>query len=279
VAPFALDEPMDGGAVGVVEQVGPDVDGLAVGDTVLHGLGWREWAVLPARRTQQVDVTLAPPQAYLGALGMPGLTAYAGLLDVARMQPGEVVFVSAAAGAVGSLVCQIARLKGASQVIGSAGGPAKSQWLLDDLGVTHALDYKAAPIREQLREAAPEGIDVYFDNVGGDHLEAAIGALRLHGRAALCGAVSAYNATELPPGPRNLVRLVQNRLTLRGFLVGDHADARPPFLADMAEWLREGKITWRETVTEGIESAPEAFRSLLSGGNTGKMLVRLEPDG
>ncbi len=278
VAPFELGRPMDGAAVGVVEEVGPDVDGLAVGDTVLHGLGWRERAVLPAARVQPVDTELAPPQAYLGVLGMVGLTAYAGLLDVAQMRDGETVFVSAAAGAVGSLVGQFARLKGAAVVIGSAGGPDKTRWLLDEAGFTHALDYKAAPIRQALREAAPDGIDVYFDNVGGDHLEAAIGSLRLHGRAAICGAISAYNATEPPPGPRNLARLVQNRLTLRGFLVGDHADARSRFLADVGGWLRDGKLALRETVSEGIASAPEAFRALMTGGNTGKMLVRLDPD-
>ncbi len=278
VAPFALGQPMDGGAVGVVEAVGPDVDTLAVGDTVLHGLGWRERAVLPADRAQRVDADAAPPQAYLGVLGMTGLTAYAGLLDVAAMREGDVVFVSAAAGAVGSMVGQIARLKGAAQVIGSAGGPDKTSWLVEEAGFTHAIDYKAAPIRGQLREVAPDGIDVYFDNVGGDHLEAAIGSLRLHGRAALCGAISAYNATEPPPGPRNLARLVQNRLTLRGFLVGDHADLRASFLADVTGWLRDGRIAWRETVTDGIGSAPDAFRALLSGGNTGKMLVRLDPD-
>ena len=275
VAPFALNEPMDGGAVGVVEQVGDGVTTVAVGDAVLHGLGWREVAVLPADRVQKVDTDLAPAQSYLGVMGMPGLTAYAGLLEVAAMQPGETVFVSAAAGAVGSLVGQIARLKGAKQVIASAGGPEKTRWLVDELGFSNALDYKAAPIRQQLREAAPDGIDVYFDNVGGDHLEAAIGSLRLHGRAALCGAISAYNATEPPPGPRNLARLVQNRLTLRGFLVGDHGHLRPQFLADMSGWLRDGDVVWRETVADGIESTPEAFRSLLTGGNTGKMLVRL----
>lgn len=275
VAPFALGQAMDGGAIGVVEQVGADVDAPAVGDTVLHGLGWREWAVLPANRAQQVDVAAAPAQAYLGVLGMVGLTAYAGLLDVAQMREGETVFVSAAAGAVGSLVGQFARLKGAAVVIGSAGGPEKTRWLVEQAGFTLALDYRASPIRQQLHQAAPDGIDVYFDNVGGDHLEAAIGALRLHGRAALCGAISAYNATEPPPGPRNLARLVQNRLTLRGFLVGDHADARPRFLADVGGWLREGRLVLRETVSEGIESAPDAFRALMTGGNTGKMLVRL----
>ena len=199
-----------------------------------------------------MDVDLAPPQAYLGVLGMPGLTAYAGLLDVAAMQRGRRRLRvgrgrrGGLAGrpdrpAQGRLAGDRQRRRPGQDASGCSTSSAS----------THALDYKAAPIRQQLREAAPDGIDVYFDNVGGDHLEAAIGSLRLHGRAALCGAMSAYNATEPPPGPRNLARLVQNRLTLRGFLVGDHADARPRFLADMAGWLREGKITWRETVSRG----------------------------
>jgi NADPH-dependent curcumin reductase CurA len=278
VPPFALNQPMDGGAVGVVEAVGDDVTSLEVGDTVLHGLGWRERALLPADRAQKVDPDVATPQSYLGVLGMPGMTAYAGLLDVAAMKEGDVVFVSAAAGAVGSLVGQIARLKGASSVIGSAGGSEKTQWLIDELGYTHAIDYKAAPVAEQLRALAPDGIDVYFDNVGGDHLEAAIGSLNVGGRAALCGAISAYNATEAPVGPRNMARLVQNRLMLKGFIVGDHAHIREQFVADVSGWLREGRLAWRETVAEGISSTPEAFGSLLTGGNTGKMLVRLDPD-
>jgi NADPH-dependent curcumin reductase CurA len=278
VPPFALNQPMDGGAVGVVEAVGDDVTSLEVGDTVLHGLGWRERALLPADRAQKVDPDVATPQSYLGVLGMPGMTAYAGLLDVAAMKEGDVVFVSAAAGAVGSLVGQIARLKGASSVIGSAGGSEKTQWLIDELGYTHAIDYKAAPVAEQLRALAPDGIDVYFDNVGGDHLEAAIGSLNVGGRAALCGAISAYNATEAPVGPRNMARLVQNRLMLKGFIVVDHAHIREQFVADVSGWLREGRLAWRETVAEGISSTPEAFGSLLTGGNTGKMLVRLDPD-
>jgi NADPH-dependent curcumin reductase CurA len=281
VAPFALDAPMDGGAVGVVERAGSDVHGLAVGDTVLHGLGWRERAVLPAARTQKVDVSTAPAQSYLGVMGMPGLTAYAGLLEVAAMQPGETVFVSGAAGAVGSLVGQIARLKGARAVIGSAGGPSKTTWLVDEVGFDAAIDYKAvrdegSSLRKALREKAPDGIDVYFDNVGGEHLEAAIGCLRRHGRAAICGMISQYNATAPAPGPRNLALLIQNRLTLRGFLVGDHADVRPRFAADMSGWLRENRIVHRETVVDGIANAVTAFRDLLSGGNTGKMLVHLD---
>ncbi|HET8614337.1 MAG TPA: NADP-dependent oxidoreductase [Actinomycetales bacterium] len=281
VAPFALDAPMDGGAVGVVEEVGADVRSLAPGDTVLHGHGWRERVVLEAQRVQKVDTAVAPAQAYLGVMGMPGLTAYVGLLEIARMQPGEIVFVSAAAGAVGSLVGQIARLKGAAAVIGSAGGAEKCAWLVDGLGFDAAIDYKAVreqggSLRTALRGRAPDGIDVYFDNVGGEHLEAAIGCLRRHGRAAICGMISQYNATTPTPGPRNLALLVQNRLTLQGFLVGDHADVRPEFVIDMREWLRADRIVWRETVVDGIENAVTAFQRLLSGGNTGKMLVRLE---
>jgi NADPH-dependent curcumin reductase CurA len=278
--PFRLDAPMDGGAVGVVEQVGSGVHDLAVGDTVLHGHGWRQRAVLAAGRVQKVDANAAPAQSYLGVMGMPGLTAYVGLLEIARMQPGEVVFVSAAAGAVGSLVGQIARLKGASGVIGSAGGAAKTAWLVDELGFDAAIDYKAVgehggSLRRALREKAPDGVDVYFDNVGGEHLEAAIGCLRLHGRVAVCGMISQYNATFPAPGPRNLGLLIQNRLTLRGFLVGDHTDVRPQFVSDMATWLREERIVWRETVVDGLDNAVTAFRELLAGANTGKMLVRL----
>jgi len=206
---------------------------------------------------------------------MPGLTAYTGLLRIAELAPGDTVFVSAAAGAVGSLVGQIARLKGAARVVGSAGGPEKVQWLLDDAGFNTAVDYKATPIRQGLAEAAPEGIDVYFDNVGGDHLEAAIGALRPSGRAAICGMISVYNDTEAAPGPRNMPMIIGKRLTLRGFIVSDHNDLRPQFEAEVGQWLAEGKIAWRETVVDGIDNAVNGFRSLLNGGNTGKMLIRL----
>ncbi|MCE1178505.1 MAG: NADP-dependent oxidoreductase [Micrococcales bacterium] len=281
VPPFELDEPMTGEAVGVVEEVrGDAIDEtgapIALGDTVIHGLGWRTDAVVHSRYARIVDTEAAPAQAYLGVLGMPGRTAYAGLVRVAEFTEGDVVFVSAAAGAVGSLVGQLARLKGASRVIGSAGGPEKCQWLLDEAGFDAAVDYKAEPIRKGLRAAAPDGIDVYFDNVGGDHLEAAITAMRQHGRAAICGMIAHYNATEAPPGPRNLALVIGKRLTLRGFIVSDHEDLRPQFEAEVGQWLREGKIVWRETTVSGIEQAVQGFRDLLSGGNTGKMLVRLD---
>ena len=178
-------------------------------------------------------------------------------------------------GAVGSLVGQLARLKGASLVVGSAGGPDKTAWLLDDAGFNAAIDYKATPIRKGLAQAAPEGIDIYFDNVGGDHLEAAITALRPGGRAAICGMISLYNATDPAPGPRNMAMIIGKRLTLSGFLVFDHADLRPQFEAEVGRWLTEGKIVWRETVVDGIDNAVNGFRGLMAGANTGKMLIRL----
>ncbi|MEV4482285.1 NADP-dependent oxidoreductase [Micromonospora coxensis] len=272
VPPFALDAPLDGGAVG--EVVASEADGIKPGDTVLHGLGWREYALLDAKAARRVDPSLAPVSAYLGVLGMTGLTAYAGLLDVAGMKPGETVFVSGAAGAVGSMVGQIAKLKGAARVVGSAGSAAKVE-RLRALGFDAAFDYHDGPVYQQLKAAAPDGVDVYFDNVGGEHLEAAIGAMKLHGRAAICGMIAQYNATEPPAAPRNLALLIGKRLTLRGFLVGDHGHLREQFVTDVAGWLRDGSISYDETVVDGIENAPEAFLGVLRGDNLGKMLVRL----
>ncbi|MEU1685150.1 NADP-dependent oxidoreductase [Micromonospora sp. NPDC005707] len=272
VPPFRLDAPLDGGAVG--EVVASEAEGFAPGDVVLHGLGWREYALVDAKGARKVDPGLAPVTAYLGVLGMTGLTAYAGLLDVAAMKPGETVFVSGAAGAVGSMVGQIAKLRGAGRVVGSAGSPAKVE-RLRALGFDAAFDYHDGPVRDQLRAAAPDGVDVYFDNVGGEHLEAAIGAMNLHGRAAICGMIAQYNATEPPAAPRNLALLIGKRLTLRGFLVGDHGHLREQFVQEMAGWLRDGRISYDETVVDGIERAPEAFLGLLRGENLGKMLVRV----
>ncbi|MFI6443673.1 NADP-dependent oxidoreductase [Kitasatospora sp. NPDC050543] len=274
VPPFALGKAMDGGAVGYV--VASQADGFEVGDAVLHGLGWREYATLDAEHAVKVDAAAAPLSYYLGVLGMPGLTAYAGLLEVAGLKKGDAVFVSGAAGAVGSLVGQIARLKGASRVIGSAGSAEKVAKLVDDYGFDAAFNYKDGPVREQLAEAAPEGIDVYFDNVGGDHLEAAIGALKVHGRATLCGAIAQYNDTTAPAGPRNLALAIGKRLRLQGMLVGDHAALQPQFTAEVAGWLRDGSLHYDETVVDGIERTGEAFIELLRGGNTGKMVVRLD---
>ncbi|MET7834959.1 NADP-dependent oxidoreductase [Micromonospora sediminicola] len=272
VPPFALDAPLDGGAIG--EVVAGEAEGVKPGDVVLHGFGWREYALVDARAVRKVDPGLAPVSAYLSVLGMTGLTAYAGLLDVAAMKPGETVFVSGAAGAVGSMVGQIAKLRGAGRVIGSAGSAAKVE-RLTALGFDAAFDYHDGPVYEQLKAAAPDGVDVYFDNVGGDHLEAAIGVMNLHGRAAICGMIAQYNATEPPAAPRNLALVIGKRLTLRGFLVGDHGHLREQFVQEMAGWLRDGRLSYDETVVDGIEQAPEAFLGLLRGENLGKMLVRL----
>ncbi|MFK3982149.1 NADP-dependent oxidoreductase [Micromonospora sp. NPDC050397] len=270
--PYALGEVLDGGAIG--EVVSSETDAFRPGDLVRHGKGWREYAVLDERAAQRVDQTVAPVSAYLGPLSGIGLTAYVGLLDVAALRPGEAVFVSAAAGAVGSLTGQIAKLKGAARVVGSAGSDEKVARLLD-LGFDAAFNYRAQPVRRSLKEAAPEGIDVYFDNVGADHLEAAIACMRLNGRVAICGMISQYNATEPVPGPRNLSLAVSKRLTLRGFLLYDHLGRREQFVGEMSEWLRSGQIRYHETVVDGLENAPAAFLGLLRGENFGKMLVRL----
>jgi hypothetical protein len=272
VPPFRLGEPLSGGAVG--EVVASRAPGLAAGDAVLHDLGWREYARLPAAGARKVDTSAAPPSAYLGVLGMPGFTAYVGLLDVAALRDGDVVFVSAAAGAVGSLAGQIAKLRGHT-VIGSAGSPEKVAHVRDELGFDAAFDYHYAPVFGQLRRAAPDGIDVYFDNVGGDHLEAAIGALRRGGRVALCGAISNYN-TPAATGIRNLGLAIGKRLQLRGFIVSDHADRRPAFEQEVGAWVREGRVKFRETIVDGgVDAAPQAFIDLLRGANVGKMVVRL----
>ncbi|MFG3116589.1 NADP-dependent oxidoreductase [Streptomyces sp. NPDC048197] len=273
VPPFQLDEPMDGGAVG--EVIASRDDSLAVGDHVLHGLGWREYAVVDAKRTAKVDPSLAPLTAYLGVLGMPGLTAYAGLLEVASFKEGDAVFVSGAAGAVGSEVGQIAKLKGASRVIGSAGSDEKVKLLVEEYGFDAAFNYKNGNVTQQLKEAAPEGIDVYFDNVGGDHLEAAISALNVHGRAAICGMISMYNATEPSPAPRNLAMVIGKRLRLQGLLVSDHSALQPQFVEEVSAWIRSGELKYSETKVAGIERGVDAFLGLLRGENTGKMIVSL----
>ncbi|MEU5362598.1 NADP-dependent oxidoreductase [Streptomyces sp. NPDC005925] len=273
VAPFELGKVMQGGAVG--EVVASNAEGIAVGDHVLHFSGWREYAAVDAKNAVKVDPGAAPLSAYLGVLGMTGLTAYAGLLRTAAFSEGDSVFVSGAAGAVGSQVGQIARLKGASRVVGSAGSDEKVKLLVEEYGFDAAFNYKAGPVHEQLKEAAPDGIDVYFDNVGGDHLEAAISRLNRGGRIAVCGMISVYNDTEPAPGPRNLARLIQTRGRIEGFLVGDHYDLQPQFVAEVGPWIASGALKYRETVVEGIENNLEAFLGVLRGDNTGKMIVKL----
>jgi hypothetical protein len=271
--PYRLGKAMDGGAVG--EVVTSTVEGFAPGDFVVHYAGWREYAVTGADHVVKVDPQAAPLGAYLGVLGMPGLTAYAGLVDVAKMSEGDTVFVSGAAGAVGSLVGQIAKLRGAARVIGSAGSADKVRYLTEELGFDAAFNYKDGPVREQLRAAAPDGIDVYFDNVGGEHLEAALGEAKLHARIAVCGMISLYNATEPPAAPRNLAQLIKKRLTVQGFLVMDYAHLNEQFQREVGGWLREGKISYRETTVDGLRNAPQAFLDMMRGANTGKMLVTI----
>lgn len=270
---YRLGEPMWGGGVG--EVVVSRAEGIAVGDTVLHGLGWREHAVVPGAEARVVDTTGVGDSAYLGVLGMTGLTAWVGLHAIADLQDGETVFVSGAAGAVGHLVGQLVKLRGGT-VIGSAGTPEKVRWLTDELGFDAAFNYRDAPVAEQLALAAPAGVDVYFDNVGGEHLEAAVGALRPFGRAAVCGMISRYNDTAAQPGPVNLPLIVAKRLRIQGFLVFDHANRNQEFLAEVLPALADGRITTRETVVQGLEQMGEAFLGLLRGDNTGKMVVRLD---
>lgn len=274
VPPFELGKALQGGAVG--EVVASNDPNFKPGDLVSSMFGWREaFTAAPASAMmQKIDTHGLPPQAFLGVAGMPGLTAYVGLLKIALMKEGETVFVSAAAGAVGQIVCQIAKLKGGT-VIGSAGGPEKCAYL-KSIGVDHVIDYKATrDLTAALAQAAPNGIDVYFDNVGGDHLEAALNAARPFARFALCGAISMYNETAPTPGPNNLMMAVGKNLRLEGFIVSFHFDMMPQFVQDMAGWIKDGKVTWRETVDEGIENAPGAFIKLFTGENMGKMLVKL----
>ncbi|WP_374929222.1 NADP-dependent oxidoreductase [Kytococcus sedentarius] len=272
VPPFQIDEPLDGGAVG--EVVDSRADDLPVGTMVTHQLGWREHAVVDADQALPVDTADVGDSAYLGVLGMPGLTAYTGLFHIGQFTEGDTVFVSGAAGAVGSLVGQMAKLAGAGRVIGSAGSPEKLE-RLHELGFDAGINYKDGNLAEQLREAAPDGIDLYFDNVGGDHLEAAIGALNTHGRVTLCGAISQYNATEPPPGPRNMFQAIGKCLTLRGFVMTEYAHLRAEFLQRVQPWLAHGQLDWDVTERTGLENAPAAFGELFTGGNTGKMVVRL----
>jgi NADPH-dependent curcumin reductase CurA len=284
IAPYEVGKVLEGGAVG--EVVRSDVEGFAVGDIVSHLKGWRDYAVIYPERVVpdaalqpeqivQVDPDIAPISAYLGVLGLPGLTAYAGLLRCGEFAPGDTVFVSAAAGAVGQIAGQLAKLKGAKRVVGSAGSADKVRRLTGEFGFDAAFNYRDGSVTEQLAQAAPEGIDLYFDNVGGDHLEAALNNLNVHGRIAVCGMISGYNATEASSAPRNLGQIVARRATIRGLLVSDHEDLLPQFVADVAPLIGSGQLRYTETVIEGLTNAPGAFLGLMRGENTGKMLVKI----
>ncbi len=270
VPPFALGEPLQGGAVGtVVESRSPDFN---PGDKVQHMLGWREEAVAPAAAFNRLPTLGVPDQQWLGNLGLTGGTAYFGLLRVAEAKEGDTVFVSAAAGAVGSAVVQIAKARGMT-VIGSAGGEEKCAFVRS-LGADTVIDYKAGSITRSLMAAAPDGIDVYFDNVGGDHLDAAFAAARQNARFAICGMIEGYNKAE-PAAFRYIMRVIAARIRMQGFIWTDYLGEIADFYRDMGAWVASGAVKSQETVHDGIEATPQAFLDLFSGGNTGKMLVKL----
>lgn len=271
--PFALGAALEGSAVG--EVIASRDAAVAVGATVTHFLGWREYAVADGSAVTVVDVSAAAAEDYLGALGATGLTAYAALTRTAPVREGDTVFVSAAAGAVGSVAGQLARRLGAARVIGSAGGPDKTRKLLDVFGFDAALDRHQGDLAGQLAQAAPGGIDVCLDLVGGEHLRAALGAVRRGGRIALVGAIGDYGATGPVAGPDNLFRAAALEVTLRGLLVTHHLDLFPQWRERAARWLAEGGLRTEKTVVEGIEQAPAALLGVFAGANTGKMLVRL----
>ena len=274
VPPFALDAPLEGGAIG--EVVESDAEGFEPGDRVLHMAGWRDEAVVDAKGLLKLPDVGVDPQLFLGILGVTGSTAYFGLLDAASAKEGDTVFVSAAAGAVGSAVVQIAKAKGMT-VIGSAGGADKCA-LVRSLGADAVVDYRAGPVLKglvrALKEVGKDGIDVYFDNVGGGHLDAAFALANRDSRFAICGMIEAYNKAE-PTQLRFIMRIIAMRIRLKGFIVFDYQPRMQEFLAEMVPWVKSGKVKSEETVVEGLETTPEAFLGLFSGQNRGKMLVKL----
>jgi len=266
-----LGEVMIGGTVGeVVESKHPK---FAKGDQVLGMLGWQQYGLSDGKGLNKVDASRVPPSAYLGVLGMPGVTAWVGLLDICQPKPGETVVVSAASGAVGSVVGQIAKIKGC-RAVGIAGGRQKCDYVVKELGFDACVDYKAGMLNDDLKVAVPDGIDCYFENVGGEILDAALRRMNAFSRIAVCGLISQYNATE-PYGVKTVQSILTNRIKVQGFIVSDRMELWPKALADLAGWVAAGRIKYRETVTEGLENAPRAFIGLLKGENFGKQLVRL----
>ena len=273
VPPFALGKAMEGGCVGQVTE--SQNDDFPKGTWVLGNSGWRDLWISNGEGVVAIDPDQAPASAYLGVLGLTGMTAYVGLTEIASMKDGDTVFVSAASGAVGSIVAQIAKLHGC-KVVGSAGSAEKIAWLKEKAGIDAAFNYhEVDDVSAKLKELCPDGIDVYFDNVGGDHLQGAIDNMSNGGRIASCGMISGYNDAEPKPGPNNLFKIIGKRIMMRGFIVRDHMDLQDEFLAEMIPWIKEGKIHWEETITEGLENAPEAFIGLFEGDKLGKALVKV----
>ena len=273
IEPFVIDEPLEGAAVG--EVIESRDTRLAVGDNVRHMAGWRDIAQLPGDRVESLPGIQVPEQAYLGVLGMPGMTAWTGLNQIAKMQEGDNVLISAAGGAVGSLAVQLAKAKGGT-VVGIAGAPEKLAWL-ESHGI-QAVSYRdrdAQQLTEVLQAACPAGFDVYYENVGGVCLEAALNVLRTGGRIAVCGMIARYNAEGPAPGPSNLAMVLIHRLRMQGFIIFDHWADYPRFLEEVGPRVANGEIDYAETIEEGLERTPDAFLALFEGANTGKMLVRL----
>jgi NADPH-dependent curcumin reductase CurA len=272
--PVGLGDVMRAAVAGVVEE--SNSDKLAPGDHVVGTLGVREQAVVPVDWLTKVDTTVVPLAAYLGALGMPGLTAYFGLLEVGAMKEGDTVVISGAAGAVGSVAGQIAKIKGAARVVGIAGGEEKCRWLVDELGFDAAIDYKNESVSAGLKQHCPDGIDVYFDNVGGEILDAALARLAMHARVVLCGAISQYNADGGMRGPRNYMMLLVRRSRMQGFLVFDYFSRYGEALAEMAAWRTDGRLKTREEVVEGsVEDFVAALNKLFRGENKGKLVLQI----
>lgn len=273
IAPVALGAVMRAGGVG--EVVASKAEGFKPGDHVSGTLNVQQYATVAARDLVRLDLGLAPLTNYLSVLGMPGLTAYFALLDVGQPKSGETVVVSGAAGAVGQVVGQIAKLKGC-RIVGIAGGAEKCRWVVEELGFDAAIDYKAEPVSKALRQHCPKGIDVYFDNVGGDILDAALGALAFRGRVVICGAISQYNATAEIKGPTKYLSLLVNRARMEGMVIFDYVDRFPGAVHEMAGWLREGRLKPREHIVEGgIPAFPETLNMLFTGENFGKLILKV----
>jgi NADPH-dependent curcumin reductase CurA len=274
--PVALGAPMTGQTVSVIEA--SHAEGYEVGELVLANVGWQDYAVVEAQQVTKIDAGIPQLSYALGVLGMPGLTAYVGLLDIGMPKPGETVVVAAATGAVGSIVGQLAKLKGC-RAVGIAGGAEKCEYAVKTLGFDACLDHHAPQLRERLSAAAPRGIDVYFESVGGAVLEAVLPLLNVHARVPLCGLISWYNLTEAPAGPDRLAQLLvsmlRSRIKVQGFIIFDHWERLPAFYQEMSAWVREGKIRYREQLLEGLEQAPRGLIGLLRGENFGKLVVRV----
>ena len=272
IPPVGLGEVMRAGAAGIV--VASKHPSFAVGDHVVGALGVQEYAISNGKRLTKVDPKVAPLPVYLGTLGMPGMTAYFGILEVGQLKDGETVVVSGAAGAVGQVVGQIAKIKGC-HVVGIAGGADKCRYITDELGFDAAIDYKAEDVKEALKRHCPKGIDVYFDNVGGDILDAALSRLAMHARIVICGAISQYNNTEPVKGPSNYLSLLVNRASMKGMVVFDFAARYGEAVKEMAGWMKQGKLKSREDIAEGIENFPETLLKLFKGENTGKLVLKV----